>query len=68
MGRIITDKINSFFKGKSDDRRIQDFAFSFFSKHFDIFTYPKRLVPFRSMEANETALMYNIQNFIYTIF
>lgn len=65
MSRIITETINAFHKGISDDERIQDLAFCTMSKHFDIFTHPKRLVPFRNMEASQNT-DYIIHNFLYT--
>lgn len=64
MGARLQDKIDLFYGGMSDDIRIQQPEVFAAATHFDIFTYPKRLVPYRAMEANETT-SYNIQNFVF---
>ena len=65
-------KVNQFFGGISDDiRKSTDKEFSI-SKHFDIFSNPQRLTPYRSLEADtETSVnatdlkQYLVRDFIY---
>jgi len=45
-------KQNNFFGGVSDDPRKQIGGECIISKHFDIFSQPNRLVPYRSLEAD----------------
>src|SRR3990167_10136196 len=65
-------KINQFFGGIADD--IRKFSLNEFSisKHFDIFSNPKRLTPYRSLEADtETSVsatdlkQYLVRDFVY---
>lgn len=46
--------INNFFGGKSVDSRLQVPHQHELAAHFDIFTSPRKLIPHREMEANET--------------
>lgn len=62
--KIYTEVIDSFFGGLSDDVRMQAKEVFAAATHFDIFTNPKRLVPFRAMEADETT-SFKIENFAY---
>lgn len=48
------DAINAFFGGHSADPRIQKLEQAFISSHYDIYTNPKKLTPYRNMEADET--------------
>lgn len=65
-------KITDFFGGISDDsRKVSQNEFQI-SKHFDIFSNPKRLTPYRSLEADtETSVsstdlkQYLVRDFIY---
>lgn len=52
MYKPITIQRNNFFGGISDDPRELDPTKFQMSKHFDIFTYPTKLVPYRSLEAD----------------
>lgn len=58
------DAINVFFGGRSADVRIQKLEQAQISSHFDIYTNPKKLTPYRAMEADETAAL-KIVSFIY---
>lgn len=53
MGTIYEDKIDDFFGGISDDIRLQDPEVFSMSQHLDVFTNPKRMTPYRAMEADE---------------
>lgn len=55
-----------FYGGIADDPRIQKKEVFQISSHFDIWTYPKKLVPFRAMEAFYTDLTYMIVMFLYS--
>jgi hypothetical protein len=64
--------INTFAGGISDDVRKSSASEFTISQHFDIFSYPNRLVPYRSLEADtetsvsETDLkQYFIRDFLY---
>ena len=64
MGKIITTKIDRFDGGITEDKRsTQSNKFSL-TKHFDALTYPHKLVPYRSTEADETKAA-KIVNFLY---
>lgn len=63
MGKIFETKIDRFDKGIADDNRTTDFRFCSMVKHFDT-TYPHKLIPYRSTEANETKSL-DIIKFIY---
>lgn len=52
MPKQIEIKQNSFFSGISDDIRAETASGFAVSKHFDIFTNPNRLTPYRSFEAD----------------
>ena len=63
---------NSFFSGISDDQRAVSQSGFIIAKHFDIFTNPNRLTPYRSFEAdtetsvNSTDLkQYIVKDFLY---
>lgn len=64
MDKIYNDIIDVFYGGRSQDLRIQKKELSAITQHFNIFTSPKRLTPYRAMEADET-LSYKIANFLY---
>jgi hypothetical protein len=72
MGKVIELKVNNFSGGVSDDPR-EDNATKFqVAKHFDIFSQPNRLVPYRSLEADthdgSTATgmkQYVVRDFLY---
>ncbi len=56
MSKIYEQKINNFAGGVSDDVREQRFNFAAIIKHFDIFSNPRRLSPYRSMEAEASTV------------
>lgn len=63
---------NSFFSGISDDVRATSASGFSMTKHFDIFTSPNRLTPYRSFEADtndgstETGMkQYAVKDFLY---
>lgn len=72
MSKIVEISISDFFGGIADDiRQITSVAFQI-TKHFDIFTNPKRLTPYRSLEADtndgSTATgmkQYSVRDFTY---
>lgn len=72
MGRILETKINTFAGGISDDpRKITSNEF-IISKHFDIFSQPNRLVPYRNLTADtndgstSTGMkQYAVKDFLY---
>jgi len=72
MSKQVQIQQNSFFNGISDDQRaISQSGFSI-TKHFDIFTNPNRLTPYRSFEADtndgSTATgmkQYYVKDFLY---
>lgn len=62
---VFKDKIELFYKGKSDDVRLSDPAAAFISSGFDIYTHPRRLTPYRSFEADEnTAFNIVLHNYV----
>lgn len=72
MSKPLEIKINSFYGGISDDTRSTDPTEFIISKHFDIFSNPKRLVPYRSLEADtndgstSTGMkQYFVKDFVY---
>ncbi len=72
MSRQVTEKIENFFGGISDDPRKRSGNEFQITKHFDIFSQPKKLIPYRSLEADtETAVsatdlkQYLVRDFIY---
>ena len=65
-------KVNQFFGGIEDDIRKVSLTGFAMSKHFDIFSNPQRLTPYRSLEADtETSIsatdlkQYFVRDFIY---
>ena len=64
MGRIVETKITRFDGGLSEDKRVKDLSKFSLTKHFDVFTYPHKLVPYCSTEADETKT-YKIVKFLY---
>lgn len=52
MSKTVEIKINNFFGGVSDDPRKPSVNEFIISKHFDIFSQPDRLTPYRSLEAD----------------
>jgi hypothetical protein len=66
MDQTFTELIDIFYGGIGDDVRIQSPEFFDLTQHFDIYTYPKRLVPFRAMEADEDT-SFKISNFVYEL-
>ena len=65
-------KINQFFGGIEDDIRKLSLSGFSITKHFDIFSNPQRLTPYRSLEADtETSVsatdlkQYSVRDFLY---
>ena len=56
MGKIFELKINRFDGGISDDSREPKGNAGALCKHFDIFSNPYRLTPYRSMEAESSTV------------
>jgi len=52
MSKIIEQRITNFYGGISDDVRKPSASEFVISKHFDIFSSPNRLTPYRSLEAD----------------
>jgi len=52
MSKTVELKINNFSGGISDDPRKESGSEFIITKHFDIFSQPNRLVPYRSLEAD----------------
>lgn len=72
MARSVSIKVNNFSGGISDDNRKESVSEFIISKHFDIFSQPKRLTPYRSLEADtndgSTATgmkQYAVRDFLY---
>ena len=66
MPKIAEIKIDQFSGGISDDVRIQSPDSFTISKHFDIFSNPKRMTPYRSLEADDTDITtYFVRDFKY---
>lgn len=72
MPKSASLKINSFFSGVADDARLVSDSNFLISKHFDIFSNPKRLTPYRSLETDtndgSTATgmkQYAVKDFLY---
>lgn len=72
MSKPLEIKIDSFEGGISDDPRIQTPSSFVVSKHFDIFSQPKKLTPYRSLEADENdgstadgMKQYYVKDFLY---
>lgn len=72
MSKVITIKQNNFSGGISDDiRKVTNTEFQI-TKHFDIFSNPNRLTPYRSLETDtndgstSTGMkQYNVKDFLY---
>ena len=72
MSKPLSIKINQFFNGIEDDiRKLSTNGFQI-TKHFDVFSNPQRLTPYRSLEADtETAIsatdlkQYYVKDFLY---
>jgi len=72
MARQVEIQINDFNGGISDDPRKSSINEFQLTKHFDIFSAPKRLIPYRSLEADtETSVsttdlkQYFVRDFLY---
>ena len=72
MSKNIEITVNDFFGGVSDDAREDNTTKFQVVKHFDIFSNPKRLTPYRSLEADtETSVsvtdlkQYSVNDFVY---
>ena len=72
MYKPITIQVNNFSGGISDDPRKLTASEFTISKHFDIFSQPNRLIPYRSLEADtndgSTATgmkQYSVRDFLY---
>ncbi len=63
--KMYKDKIDVFYGGIADDPRIQKPEVFQIAQHFDIWTYPKQLVPYRAMEDDTTDSTYRIVLFEY---
>jgi hypothetical protein len=73
MSKIIEQKINNFFGGVSDDVRKSSGSEFTISKHFDIFSNPNRLTPYRSLDddtndgSSATGMkQYYVKDFVYS--
>jgi hypothetical protein len=73
MSKIVEYKINRFDGGISDDPRESSSNKFVTAKHFDIFSFPNRLVPYRSLEADtndgstSTGMkQYMVKDFVYS--
>lgn len=73
MSKIVEIKINNFSGGVSDDPRENNATKFQVAKHFDIFSNPTRLTPYRSLEADtndgSTATgmkQYLVKDFVYS--
>lgn len=72
MSKTVEIKVGSFFGGVSDDPRSSGIGEFIISKHFDIFSQPKKLIPYRSLEtdtndgATATGMkQYFVRDFVY---
>jgi len=64
MGRIVETKITRFDGGHSEDKRVKDLSKFSLTKHFDVFTYPHKLVPYSKTEVDEDKT-FVITRFLY---
>lgn len=55
MGKILEQVISRFDKGIINDPRVSDIRYCQFMKNFDAFTFPHKLIPFRSSESAHAA-------------
>lgn len=72
MSKLQLIKVNNFSGGVSDDPREENASKSQITKHFDIFSQPNRLTPYRSLEtdthdgSSATGMkQYLVQDFLY---
>lgn len=72
MSKLVEIKIDNFAGGVSDDPREQDATKFQVAKHFDVFSNPSRITPYRSLEADthdgstETGMkQYLVRDFLY---
>lgn len=72
MSKLITYKINNFSGGISDDVREENATKYQITRHFDVFSNPTRLTPYRSLEADthdgstSTGMKaYLVQDYVY---
>lgn len=72
MSKIIEQKIDSFYGGISDDSRKPSVSEFQLTKHFDVFSRPNRLIPYRSLEidtndgSSSTGMkQYLLKDFVY---
>lgn len=72
MSKIAEIKINNFSGGVSDDPREENATKFQISKHFDIFSQPNRLTPYRSLESDSNdgstadgMKQYVVKDFLY---
>lgn len=72
MSKIVQFEVREFYNGIADDIRAGGANSFSVSKHFDIFSSPKRLIPYRSLEADtndgvsSTGLKaYIVKDFVY---
>lgn len=72
MSRSVQERIENFYGGVSDDSRKRSNNEFQITRHFDIFSNPKRLTPYRSFEADtETSIsstdlkQYLVRDFLY---
>jgi len=72
MSKIVEYKINNFSGGVSDDPREENSTKFQVTEHFDVFSQPNRMIPYRSLEADtETSVsatdlkQYFVQDVLY---
>lgn len=71
MSKQITTTVNQFFGGVSDSSRKSSANEFIISKHFDIFSDPQKLIPYRSLESDDTSAsshdmkQYSVKDFVY---
>jgi hypothetical protein len=72
MSKTVTYSINNFSGGVSDDSREENSTKFRITKHFDVFSQPNRMIPYRSLEADtndgstSTGMkQYLVQDYLY---
>ena len=72
MSKVIEYNLNNFSGGTSDDPREENSTKFQVTKHFDVFSQPNRMIPYRSLEADtETSVsatdlkQYVVQDTLY---
>lgn len=72
MSKTVSVAVSDFFGGVSDDIRATNANAFSISKHFDIFTNPSKMVPYRSLEADHATAVsatdlkqYSVRDFVY---